>query len=212
MSRRSVPAIENPDVEVVQQQERDVVLGAHIVDERPGRCHRHALGRHDGEIELVGDPGRLKHRVETFFLDKQHRAEIAARPEGVELRLAKRRVHEFGIVLACEVIPHLKRADAEALAVVRFGEMTARVVDDVPVDVVFVKVIGQQGLCEIVVPQFPAGHLLNVRPSGVHDLPGVRGQRVVTAYFEIRLFHNLRGHFLERDAALLRHAGIPIRP
>ena len=72
------------DVEVVQDEQRDVMIGAQLFDQRPRCRDRHALGRHDGEVEALGDAGRIEQRLEALLLDEQDRAEAILRAVGRE--------------------------------------------------------------------------------------------------------------------------------
>ena len=54
-----------------------------------------------------------------------------------------------------QIIADFDRPAADAPIGVRLLEMTARVVDDVPIDAVLFDVVGQQGLREISVVQVP---------------------------------------------------------
>jgi hypothetical protein len=72
--------------------------------------------------------------------------------------------------------------------------------------------IGQQRLREVIVVQRLAGGFLNVLARGVHDLSSIGRKAAVAARHHIGLLHDLRGGFLERNAARARHPYVPIRP
>ncbi len=63
----------------MQDQQRDVVVGTEFLDQLPSRGDRHALGRHDGDVEALGDPRRIEQRLEALLLDEQDRAEAILR-------------------------------------------------------------------------------------------------------------------------------------
>ena len=74
-------------VEVVQHEERDVVLAAQLLDEPPAGGDAHALRRHDGEVVALAELHRLEQRHEAFLLDEQDGAVAMLRTEGREVLL-----------------------------------------------------------------------------------------------------------------------------
>ena len=96
------------------------------------------------------------------------------------------------VVEVLEITAHLQRADSEAVPGMRFVEMPARVVHDIPADAGFHHVVGQQGLGEIIGIQLLAGHFLNVAAGGVHELAGVGGQRAIAAHLVVGLAAGFR--------------------
>jgi hypothetical protein len=101
------------------------------------RCgHGHSLGGHDGDVESLGDLRCRKKWREAFLFNEKYRTEIAARSLGFHRRLAEARIDDGGIIELCEVVANIQSADAESFPAVRFGEVSARIVDDVPVDIV----------------------------------------------------------------------------
>ena len=130
------------DVEVVQDQQRDVVVGAEFLDQLPRRGDRHALGRHDGDVEALGDLRRIEQRLEAFLLDEQDRAEAvaAARSSGTRrlssicgMLVGSLGVGDLGEVVVCTCsVP-----SGTGLFAVRLEVGAARVIDDVPVEAMF---------------------------------------------------------------------------
>ena len=108
-------------------------------------------------------------------------------PDDLNLGLPDAGRGDRRIMEACEITAHLQRADPEAVPGMRFVEMPARVVDDIPCDAGLHHVVGQQGLGEIIGIQLLAGHLLDVAAGGIHDLAGIGGQRAVAAHLVVGL-------------------------
>ena len=69
-----------------------------------------------------------------------------------------------------------ERAEIDDLAVVRLGEMPARVKDDIPIDAVLLHEVRQERLAEILIVEPLAGRQrLDLGPRRIHDLPGGGG-------------------------------------
>jgi hypothetical protein len=144
--------------------------------------------------------------VEAFLLDEEHGAETAAGAEHAHAGIGNAELgfSDLRISQAVKIVAHLKRADTEAVAV-RLDEMSPRVIDDVPIDAFLLDIVRHQFLREIVVIKLLAGFSLDVRPGGIHDLSGIRRQRVVAAGLHIGPLHALPRRFLQKDAAFMGH-------
>ena len=143
------------DVEIVQHEQRQVVVAADVVDQPPRRGDGHALGRDDHQVIAVGEVHRLEQRVEPFLLAEQDAAEIPGWADDVDARVGKVGGDDVRLLRRVQIIADLDRPAADAPVGVRLLEMPARVIDDVPIDAVLLDVIGQQGLREISVLQAP---------------------------------------------------------
>ena len=60
------------NVEVVQHEQRKVIVAADVVDQLPRRGDGYALGRDDHQVITIGEVHRLEQRIESFLLAEQH--------------------------------------------------------------------------------------------------------------------------------------------
>ena len=74
------------DVEIVQHEQRQVVIAADGVDQPPRRSDGHALGRDDHQVIAVGEVHRLEQRAEPFLFAEQDGAEVPGRTDDVDDR------------------------------------------------------------------------------------------------------------------------------
>jgi hypothetical protein len=122
---------ESGEVEVVQDVERQASTPAKLLDQRPPRRDRHALARHQGEVEPLGDPRLFEDRVEALLLDVRHPGEAARRSLGPNARRGD--LHRADPRLMMRAVPHGLGAEADLMAGVRLAEVAPVVPDDVPV-------------------------------------------------------------------------------
>jgi hypothetical protein len=161
----------------------------------------------------LGDLRLVEHRVESFFLDERNRAEAAARAEGLDFRLTEIGAEDSRIVQLREIVAHLDRAETNYAPAMRLGKMPPGIVNDVPIEVgVFIEIIGQQKLREIMVRKRLSGLLLDVRPRRVHQLSCVGRILAVAAHLRIGLRHDLPRRLFELDSPLMGHPRIAMRP
>jgi hypothetical protein len=91
-------------------------------------------------------------------------------------------------------------------------EMAAIVKHDIPGLGVIPHVVGKERLCEILVVQLSLRFSLDQRPGGVHDLAGRRGHGPVRARFQVGLFHDFVGNFLDTLLPISNESCIPVSP
>ena len=75
--------------------------------------------------------------------------------DDIDARVGKLRGDDVRLLQRVQIIADLDRPAANSAIGVRLLEMTARVVDDIPIDAVLFDVIGQQGLREVSVLRVP---------------------------------------------------------
>src|SRR5262245_49441425 len=148
------------------------MVPADVVDQLPRRGDGYTLGRNDHEVVAIGEIHLPEQRIETFLLAKQYGGEIPRWTDDIDARAGKRWRDDVRLFQLVQVISDLDGPAADAPVGVRFYEMTARVVDYVPIDAVLIDVIGQEGLREISVLQLLIlGHRHDLGARLIEDLP-----------------------------------------
>ena len=129
----SVCLIEKPaHVEIVQDKQLEPALAAEFLDQRPRRGDAHALGRHDREVEPLGDPGRFEDLGEALLFQKQDRAVAAVRPHRVRFDGRDAGVENLRFAKLGNIVPHRQRAETDLAPSMGFAEVATIVPGDVP--------------------------------------------------------------------------------
>ena len=191
----------------MQCEERNVMAAADVVDQLPRRGDRYTLGRDDHQVIAIGEVHRLEQWVESFFFAEQHAGDVARWPDDVDVGVGKLRRDDLRLLHLVQIIADLDRPASEAAVSMGLLEMTARVVDDIPIDAVLFDVIRQQCLREISVRELLIlGHRHDLGAGLVVDLPRHGRQRVIAARGHVGRLHHFPCRFLLRRAWLPGHA------
>src|SRR6516165_2980892 len=117
----------------MQDEQRDIVFAADLIDESPTRYDRLPLVRNDHQVVSVGEIHRLEQRVEPLLLDVQHSSDVAVRAYGFHMGTGQSGRLNLSVCDRVQVIANLKRSASDGSVGVRLLEMAARVIDDVPI-------------------------------------------------------------------------------
>src|SRR5262249_45568294 len=119
-------------VEVVQQQQLNTPFASQPVRELTGRCYRHALRGHDGDVIALGELHTLEQRHEAFLLNVQQGAEAAIRPARDDTGASKPRSLQLQRMGPVEIVAHGKGTETDHVPGMRFNEMATIVKNHVP--------------------------------------------------------------------------------
>src|SRR2546427_6192025 len=97
----------------------------------------------------IGEVDRLEQRVETFLFAIQDCAEATIWADDVDTRVAELGGDDARLFDRVQIVADLDGPAADSPVGMWLLEMTARVIDHIPVHAVFFSVIGQQSLREI---------------------------------------------------------------
>src|ERR1700745_1214544 len=97
----------------------------------------------------IGEGHGLEQRIESLLLAEEHSADVSGWADNVDTCVVKLCRNYFRVFHRVQVITNLNCSAANAAGGVRFFEMTAGVIDHVPIHAVLFDVIGQQNLREV---------------------------------------------------------------
>lgn len=160
------------------------MVAADVVDQCTRRRNAETFVRHKHQVVAVGEIDRLEQRVEAFFFAVKDSGDISFRADYIDAGVGKMSAHDFRGLHRAQIVANFERADSDAATGVRFFEVAAYIVNNVPIDAVVLDVVRHESLREISVAKlFVLGQLHDLRAGLIVDLPHQRGQRVVRADF-----------------------------
>jgi hypothetical protein len=123
-------------VEIVRHEQRNLVVAADVVDQCTRRRNAETFVRHKHQVVAVGEIDRLEQRVEAFFFAVKDSGDISFRADYIDAGVGKMSAHDFRGLHRAQIVANFERADSDAATGVRFFEVAAYIVNNVPIDAV----------------------------------------------------------------------------